>query len=98
MWSSEIFKLTLKVSSRRFYFPSHEILFLEKEEILSQNEQTFLNAVNLLCEVFEHLRLADGTVINVLAVPILEYCDLLLTSQSHDATQLLGKQLQVRVI
>ena len=67
-----------------------------KEEILSQNEETFLNAVNLLCEVFEQVRLGDGKVINVLAVPILEYCDLLLTSQSHDAIQLLGKQLQVR--
>ena len=45
--------------------------------------------------MFEHLRLADGTVINVLAVPILEYCDLLLTSQSHQAIDLLGRQLQV---
>ena len=39
-----------------------------KGEILAQDEATFLNSVSLLCEVFEHLRLADGTVINVLAV------------------------------
>ena len=39
-----------------------------KEAILAQDEATFLNSVSLLCEVFEHLRLADGTVINVLAV------------------------------
>ena len=51
--------------------------------------------MSLLCEVFEHMRLADGTVINVLAVPILEYCDLLLSSQSHAALNLLGRQLQV---
>ena len=63
--------------------------------MLSQNETTFLNSVNLLCEVFQHLRLADGTVMNVLAVPILEYCDLLLSSQSNEALQLLGRQLQV---
>ena len=62
---------------------------------MSQDEATFLNAVSLLCEVFEHMRLADGTVINVLAVPILEYCDLLLSSQSHAALNLLGRQLQV---
>ena len=48
--------------------------------------------------MFEHLRLADGTVINVLAVPILEYCDLLLTSQSHQAVDLLGRQLQVTIV
>ena len=71
------------------------LLSLGKEEILAQNEQTFLNCVSLLCEVFEHMRLADGTVINVLSVPILEYCDLLLTSQTHEAIQLLGRQLQV---
>ena len=62
---------------------------------MSKDEAQFLNCVSLLCEVFEHLRLADGTVINVLAVPILEYCDLLLTSQSHQAVDLLGRQLQV---
>ena len=66
-----------------------------KEETLAQNESIFLNSVNLLCEVFHHMRLADGTVMNVLAVPILEYCDLLLSSQTHGAIQLLGKQLQV---
>merc|ERR1719384_2003689 len=69
--------------------------FKRKEAILAQDEATFLNSVSLLCEVFEHLRLADGTVINVLAVPILEYCDLLLTSQSHQAVDLLGRQLQI---
>ena len=42
--------------------------FAGKEAILAQDETTFLNSVSLLCEVFEHLRLADGTVINVLAV------------------------------
>merc|ERR1719400_347842 len=42
--------------------------FKRKEAILAQDETTFLNSVSLLCEVFEHLRLADGTVINVLAV------------------------------
>ena len=41
------------------------------------------------------MRLADGTVINVLAVPILEYCHLLLASQSEEALSLLGRQLQV---
>ena len=43
-------------------------MFLGKEAILAQDEATFLNSVSLLYEVFEHLRLADGTVINVLAV------------------------------
>ena len=66
-----------------------------KEEILGQDEKTFLNSVSLLCEVFEQMRLADGTVINVLAVPILEYCDLLLSSQSEEALSLLGRQLHV---
>ena len=42
-----------------------------KEAILAQDEETFLNSVSLLCEVFEHLRLADGTVINVLAVRLI---------------------------
>ena len=51
--------------------------------------------MNLLCEVFEQMRLADGTVINVLAVPILEYCDLLLSSRSEQAVSLLGRQLQI---
>ena len=41
------------------------------------------------------MRLADGTVINVLAVPILEYCDLLLSSKSEQALALLGRQLQI---
>ena len=66
-----------------------------KDEIQAKDEKTFLNSVSLLCEVFEQMRLADGTVINVLAVPILEYCDLLLSSQSHAALNLLGRQLQV---
>ena len=66
-----------------------------KEEILAQNETKFLNSVNLLCEVFEHMRLADGTVINVLAVPILEYCDILITTPSAQTVNLLGRQLQV---
>ena len=66
-----------------------------KEEILAQNESMFLNSVNLLCEVFEQMRLADGTVINVLAVPILEYCDILISTPSPQAIDLLGRQLQV---
>ena len=66
-----------------------------KEEIQAKDEKTFLNSVNLLCEVFEQMRLADGTVINVLAVPILEYCDLLLSSKSEQALALLGRQLQI---
>ena len=85
-----------------------------KGEILAQDEATFLNSVSLLCEVFEHLRLADGTVINVLAVrkstktnrnlmstakvPILEYCTLLLDSPSPPGVALLGKQLQVSLL
>ena len=51
--------------------------------------------MNLLCEVFEHMRLADGTVINVLAVPILEYCDILISTPSPQTVNLLGRQLQV---
>merc|ERR1719384_805964 len=69
--------------------------FKRKEAILAQDEATFLNSVSLLCEVFHHLRLADGTVINVLAVPILEYCDLLLSQPTEPAISLLGRQLQV---
>ena len=66
-----------------------------KEEIQANDEKTFLNSVNLLCEVFEQMRLADGTVINVLAVPILEYCNLLLSSKSEEALSLLGRQLHI---
>jgi hypothetical protein len=69
--------------------------FKRKEEILAQNETKFLNSVNLLCEVFEHMRLADGTVFNVLAVAILEYCDILITNPSPQNVNLLGRQLQV---
>ena len=68
-----------------------------KDEILAEGEPGFLAAVSLLCEVFHHLRLADGTVINVLAVPILEYCDLLLSQPTEPAISLLGRQLQVRI-
>ena len=77
---------------KRLSFAYH---FLGKEEILAQNETKFLNSVNLLCEVFEHMRLADGTVINVLAVPILEYCDILISKPSPQTVNLLGRQLQV---
>jgi len=69
--------------------------FKNKDETNIQSEQTFLNSVSLLCEVFQHVRLTDGTVINVLSVPILEYCDMLLTIASPVAIDLLGRQLQV---
>jgi hypothetical protein len=40
-----------------------------RQDIREEDELLYLRVVSLLCEVFHHLRLADGTVINVLSGP-----------------------------
>ena len=51
-WSSEIFKLILKVGANNVMTTVANVCFnTGKEEILSTDEAQFLNCVSLLCEV-----------------------------------------------
>jgi len=69
--------------------------FKHRADLKAEGEEKYLLAVNLLCEVFHNMRLADGTVINILSVPILEYFSQLLVEPTHEAIDLIVNQTHI---
>lgn len=72
--------------------------FLAKERDKIEDRKTFANKVLLHAEVYYHMRLSDGTRLQILAEPLIQYLEDLLQDNPKDNIYFIMIQVRFCVI
>ena len=84
-----------QVKCRNTFLKKIQIDYDNRKQLQGHNQQSYLNLVTLLCQVFRRVRVADGSTIAALCGPILECLSELLEFPTNEGLLVFSKQIQI---